>query len=426
MKSAEHSTLDLATTVPAAETTAEAAQPAVHREHAARMSSKQPPIRILHVFNAIRRAGTEMGVLKIAQGLAEERFDHRLCTMWGYDKEFLELQGLKGKVSVAGYFDEQRHKLSRYHLRKLIRIMRQHRPHIVHTRNWGTVEAILAARLTGVPIVVHSEHGHNADTTLSMSLRRRILRRCLYAMTDALFAVSQELRDFHAQAAWMSPDRIHVIYNGVDSDRFAPCPELRLSVRARHGIPAAPFLVGYVGRIEAGKDLPTLFAAVKALLDCGQDLHVVAVGQGFLLTKYLEEIRKDTALRDRVTFIGPSDEVPQLLNALDAFVLPSLGEGLSNTLLEAMASGLPVVATRVGGTPEVVEDGQSGLLFAPRDVAALTGHLERLMKDNELRGRLGRAARTRVVTRFSLEAMIENYRKFYLGVASQRGLRAGR
>ena len=390
------------------------------------MKSVLEPLRILHVFNAIRRAGTEMGVLKVTQGLSEERFDHRLCTMWGFDQDFLKLQGLEGRVSVAGHFDWKRRRASQHHLRKLIGFMREHRPHIVHTRNWGTVEAIVAARLTGVPIVIHSEHGHNTDTTLGMSLRRRIMRRCLYAMTDSLFTVSQELRDFHAKAAWMPPRRIGVIYNGVDSDRFAPRPELKQAARARHGLPAGAFLVGCVGRIEPGKDIPTLLAAAKQLLRRGQEIHVVAVGEGSLLKKFLEEVPKDSELRGRVTFTGPTDEVPQLLNAFDAYVLPSLGEGLSNTLLEAMASGLPVSVTRVGGNPEVAEDERSGLFFAPRDAVGLAAHLDRLIQDGELRGRLGRAARERVVTRFSLRAMMENYSNLYLEVASRRGLRAGR
>lgn len=391
-----------------------------------RAQTVQEPLRILHVFNAVRRAGTEMGVLKVTAGLSDQRFDHRLCTMWGYDQDFLELHGLEGKVSVAGHSDWQRRKLSRHHLHKLIGIMRQHRPHIVHTRNWSTVEAIVAARLTGVPVVIHSEHGHNADTTLDMPLRRRIMRRCLYAMSDAVFTVSQELRDFHARAAWVAAERIRVIYNGVDLDRFAPRPELQQAARARHGLPAGAFIVGYIGRIELGKDIPTLFDAAKELLRRGRNLHVVTVGEGFLLKKFLEEIPQTRELRGRVTFTGATDDVPQLLNAMDAFVLPSLGEGLSNTLLEAMASGLPVVVTRVGGNPEVVEDGRSGLLFMPRDAAALAEHLDCLIKDGELRARLGRTARERVVKQFSLKTMMESYRNLYLEAAGRRGLRAGR
>ncbi len=391
-----------------------------------RARAAHEPLRILHVFNAIRRAGTEMGVLKVAQGLSEEGFDHRLCTMWGYDAEFLERQGLSGKVSVAGHFDWTQRKASQHHLRKLIAIMQQHRPHIVHTRNWGTVEGILAARLTGVPAVIHSEHGHNADTTLSMSFRRRVMRRCLYAMADDLFTVSQELREFHARAAWMHPRRIRVIYNGVDSERFAPRPELRLPTRAKHGLPGDAFLVGYVGRMEAGKDIPTLLEAARILLRRGRKLHVVAVGEGFLLKRFLEEVSGSAELAGRVTFTGATDDVPLLLNSMDAFVLPSLGEGLSNTMLEAMASALPVVVTRVGGNPEVVEEGRSGLLFTPRDAAALAGHLELLLGDSELRQKLARAARDRVVTQFSLKSMLEGYRSLYLGVADRRGLRAGR
>jgi len=427
MRSATDNVLAVSPTVPVDTGGVEPiAPPQPNRHRRAQTRTVAEPLRIVHVFNIVRRAGTEMGVLKVAQGLSEEGFDHRLCTLWGNDQDFLELHGLKGRVSVVGSYDWERRVASRHHLHKMIKILRQHRPHIVHTRNWSTVEAILAARLTGVPVVIHSEHGHNENTTLAMPLRRRVMRRCFYAMSDAVFTVSRELRDFHAQAAWMSPEHIQVIYNGVDSDRFAPRPVLRQATRAKHGLPAGAFIVGYVGRIETGKDIPTLFNAAKELLRRGRDLHVVAVGEGALLKRLLSEVTQSSELRGHVTFTGVTDNVPQLFNAFDAYVLPSLGEGLSNTLLEAMASGLPVVVTRVGGNPEVVEEGHSGLLFAPGDAAELSEHLDRLIQDGELRERLGRVARERVVTQFSLKMMIESYRHLYLEVASRRGLRAGR
>jgi sugar transferase (PEP-CTERM/EpsH1 system associated) len=302
--------------------------------------------------------------------------------------------------------------------------MRRYRPHIVHSRNWGALEAVGAAKLASVPVVIHSEHGYEAAMFAGLPLRRRLLRRAAYAMTDAVFALTRELRDFHARQAWMNPDRMGVIYNGVDTQRFAPRSETRIAMRKELGMTEGSFLIGSVGRLVAIKDHQTLLEAAAKLAEKEIDVRVLLVGAGPEREKL--QGRATGALAGRVSFAGDSDRIPELLNAMDVFVLPSLGEGMSNTLLEAMASGLPVLATKVGGNPEIIERDNHGWLFRPRDVEWLADRLQLLAHDQGLIHQLGTAARRRTIESFSLSCMLEQYRSFYLDLAARRKIAAAR
>jgi len=306
-------------------------------------------------------------------------------------------------------------------LPRLMAVMKKYRPHVVHSRNWGSIEAIPAARLARVPVVVHSEHGYELDNLSGLPLRRRLFRRIVYGMVDAVFTVSEELRDYHTRQAWISPERIRVICNGVDTHRFAPDPRARGMTRKQLGVPEDAFVFGSVGRLVAIKDHRTLLRAGEVLQRRGRSIHILLVGSGPELDRLQKDVSHSPELQGRVHFAGTSHDVPNLLNAMDAFVLPSICEGMSNTLLEAMASGLPVLATRVGGNPEVLkEDG--GWLFAPGDTDTLAARLEELATDHKLCRQVGDAGRLRVVQHFSLERMAEQYRSLYFDLAERRGL----
>jgi sugar transferase (PEP-CTERM/EpsH1 system associated) len=378
-------------------------------------------LRVLHVISYMGRGGAEIGILKLVAGLGEE-FQHRICTTRGFDADFVRSSFSEGKMFVAGSAAPR----LQFPLFRLASIMRKYRPHIVHTRNWGALEAVPAARLAGVPVVVHSEHGYEVDMFAGLPIRRRIFRRAAYAMTDAIFAVTRELRDFHARQAWIRPERMGVMYNGVDTRRFAPCIQTRLAMRRELGLPEDSFVVGAVGRLVPIKDHQTLLKAAMRLLARGIDVRVLLVGTGPERERLQATATAAGALEGRVCFAGDSDRVPGMLNAMDVFVLPSLNEGMSNTLLEAMACGLPVLATNVGGTPEIIEDKINGGLFAPGDFEWLANKLQLLASDPSLIHQLGTAARNRAIESFSLSRMLESYRSFYLELASCRQVAAAR
>src|SRR6266850_1394648 len=329
-------------------------------------------LRVLHVLSCLGLGGTEHGVLKIIRGLGDDEFEHQICAVRGIDESFAHQMKIEAKMSAVG----TREPGFQFPLFRLARLMKQFRPHVVHTRNFGALEAIPAARMTRVPVAIHSEHGYELETLKGLPLRRRIVCSAFYALADQVFTVTEDLRDYYSRQAWLSPKRFRVIYNGVNTDLFRPRPEI--------------------------------------LVRQGRDVQVLLVGSGPELPKLREEAAASPELAGRILFLGASDGIPDLLNAMDVFVLPSISEGMSNTILEAMATGLPPVVTRAGGNPELVEDGRVGCLFNPGDVQALAGLLSRLADETVLRRRYGQAARQRAVEHFSLAVMMRHYRDLYL------------
>ncbi len=373
------------------------------------------PLRIMHVFDRLDVGGTEKAVMKLVRGLEPGLFEHYICTLRGASAAADEwAAGVP--VLHAGQEGEE----FQFNVPRLVRVMKTVRPAIVHSRNWGGIEAVVAARFAGVPVVVHSEHGYELDMRSGLPLHRRLLRHAVYRMAGAVATVTEELRDYHARQAWWDPAAVKVLYNGIDGQEFRPQPQVRDDVRRRLGIPVDALVVGWVGRMVPLKDLTTLLKAAEALVSETPSLHVVLVGSGSELSRLQDYAAHSPQLSGRVVFPGTVDCVADLLNAMDIFVLPTLMEGMSNTLLEALAVGLPVVATRVGGNPEVVADGVCGYLFPPQDVPGLVSQLRTLLRDPRLRTEFGRAARERALRHFSLEGMLRRYRDLYLDLAMRR------
>ena len=377
---------------------------------------KTEPLRVLQVVNRIWMGGTEYALLNMMSSLDQRLFEHRVCAVRGCDPAFPRMSMVEGKTFVAG----QHNGNLQFAVFRLTQIMRRYRPHIVHSRNWGAIEAIFAARLAGVPVTIHSEHGYEIEMLKGLPLRQRLLRRAAYALADSTFTVTRELRDFHARQARISPGKIRVIHNGVDTQRFSPGRDTRL--RERLHIPPQRLVIGNVGRMVPIKDHGTLLRAVELLVASGVDAHLLLIGSGPLLEAHRAYVRASRTIADRVYFAGSCENVPEMLLAMDVFVLPSICEGMSNTLLEAMASGLPVVATRVGGNSEVVDEGRTGWLVLPGNAKELSERLQYLSLNRERIQEAGLAARERAIRQFSLERMVADYQNLYLELARQRGL----
>jgi sugar transferase (PEP-CTERM/EpsH1 system associated) len=375
-------------------------------------------LRVLHFFSYLGLGGTELTALRMINGLDKNQFENQLCGIRGFDSQVVALRCPQADILALPSHPSAKH-TQVFALRKLIK---QIRPHVVHSRNWGTIEAVPAAWMAGVPVIIHSEHGYEMDSLAGLPLRRRLFRRAVYGMATSVFAVTGELQEFHARQAWVSPTRIRAISNGIDTEIFSPRPELRKSLLEKAGVPAGRLVVGSVGRLVPIKDHATLLKAAALLAARGVDVHVLLAGAGPELARYQELLSTSPTLANRVSFLGARDDVYEVLNGMDVFVLPSLSEGMSNTLIEAMACGLPVLATRVGGNPEVVSSELSGSLFAPGDINGLAERLERLAQDADLRRNLGKAARQRAVSQFSLQSMVGNYKRLYLELAEQRGI----
>ena len=378
------------------------------------------PLRVLHVINSLGVGGTERGILKLMEGLDPRLFEQRICTIRGTDRDLEESPTVRGKLlSVGG-----KPRGFQFLPFQLMRLMKMYKPHIVHSRNWGAIEAVPAGRMARIPVVIHSEHGYEMDMLAGLPLRRRMVRRAVYPLCDTVFTVSFELRKYHSGQSWLSPERLRVVSNGVDTRHFAPDIGIRSQSRNRLDFPPGAIVLGAVGRMVPIKGHQTLLRAAERLIMLGLDIRVMLVGGGPELERHRKYAETSATLNGRLTLVGKAFDVSELYQAMDIFVLPSISEGMSNTLLEAMASGLPCVATNVGGNPELLADSRTGFLFAPEDVSGLTERLERLVRDPELRTRFAAACRGEVLSRFSLEHMLEEYAKLYFDLAAKRGIRA--
>ena len=308
--------------------------------------------------------------------------------------------------------DRRLHELSRRNafdlgmMRALARIMRQRQVDVVHTHAWGTlVEGRLAARLAGVKHFIHGEHGTMQLKPLNVRLQRVLWRRA-----DRLLTVSNELAERLVARVGVSRDLITVVPNGVDTTRFGTVT--REAARAALSLPADAFVVVCIGRLVPVKNYPLLLDAASALKAAGVAAQFLIAGDGPLRSDFERRIAADR-LTDSVRLLGVRNDTPVLLAAADAFALTSHSEGMSNTILEAMAAGRPVVATRVGGNPELVQDGLTGMLVSPDGRAELVAALRSLLADRAAAEAMGRRGRERVEREFSLAGMINRYTAIY-------------
>ena len=293
------------------------------------------------------------------------------------------------------------------------RLLRELRPAVVHTRNLGTMEFQLPAWAARVPLRVHSEHGWDVNDLGGVSRMNQRLRRVYGPGVHRFVALSKAIQDYLTGPVGFAPGRVQRICNGVDTRRFAPSASVPEAWPYRRG---EHLVIGAVGRMQAVKDPLNLVDAFLRLRElCPTDwprLRLVMLGGGPLLEAARERLASACAA-DRAWLPGDRSDVAALLPQFDVFALPSQAEGISNTLLEAMACGCAPVATAVGGNPELVQDGGNGLLVPPSDSDALARALARLVAEPALQQRLAQASRARANEEFSLQGMVSAYAALY-------------
>ena len=306
---------------------------------------------------------------------------------------------------------------------RLYRLFRKLRPAIVHTRNLAALECTVPAWAAGVPVRIHGEHGREGSDLDGRSRKYRWIRRAYRPFVSRYIALSQELAGYLRDSVGVEAQRLERIYNGVDAEKFHPASQ-------RQPMPGCPFvdprewLIGTVGRMQPVKDTLLLARAFVRALELApqlkDSLRLVLVGDGPLRAE-VERVLAAGAAADCTWLAGERNDVAQLLRGLDCFVLPSQSEGISNVILEAMATGLPVIATAVGGNGELVEHGHNGLLTPAQDVDAMAQCLLELAQAPERARALGQAGRARVEARYSLAAMVGRYRAVYDAALGRHG-----
>ena len=385
--------------------------------HAPRTPVATPasPLRIAHIVDVLALAGMEYGVVKLVNRLDPDRFRSIIVCMRHQREDVKAL--LSHDVAVFEMRKESGRNWSV--IGRLAALFREQEIDLVHSHNWSTfLYAVCAARLAGVPIVIHGEHGK--DDTLRHP--KRVLGSRLLAMgADRVCAVSRDLAE-EVVRDWKVPaDRVRWIPNGVDLDAFGG-DDRSEALRGELGLTPEDRVVMNTGGFRSVKDHATLLRAFALVHRTEPRARLLLIGQGSPenprggLDREAESLGVGAAVR----FAGVRHDIPRLLRTCDVYVNSSRYEGMSNTILEAMAAGRPVVATAVGGNPDLVGDGVTGYLVPAVEPEAMARRILELLNDAAIRERMGAAGRARMEAVHSMPGMIRAYAALYSELALER------
>ena len=366
---------------------------------------------IAHVMCRFDVGGLENGVVNLINHMPSDAYRHAVISL----TEITDFRQriVRDDVQFIALEKPPGHVLWIYP--QLFKLFRKLRPAIVHSRNLGALEVVVPAWAAGVPVRIHGEHGRDVGDLDGSNKKYQWLRRIYRPFVTHFIALSRDLEDYLTGRVGMPQASVAQIYNGVDAQRFHPAA-------ARQPIAGCPFvdpafwLVGTVGRMQTVKDQTTLARAfIRALAiapEMKASLRLLMIGDGPLRAQS-QALLEQAGVTELVWLPGERNDVAEILRGLDCFVLPSLAEGVSNTILEAMASGLPVIATDVGGNGELVEAGRSGELVPVGDVEAMAEKIVGYARDRERARAAGQAGRAAVERQYSMAAMVLQYQGLY-------------
>lgn len=375
---------------------------------------------IAHVIFRLDWGGLENGLVNLLNRMPEDRFRHAVICLTDYtdfskritrpDVELHALRKPPGNSPIT-------------HAR-MLRLLRKLRPAVVHTRNIAALEHQPVAALAGVPVRIQSEHGRNADDPDGNNWKYLTVRRALRPAVHHYVAVSHDLERYLIERIGVPTKRVTHICNGVDTERFHPADSVPGRIGPAGFAGTGDLIIGTVGRMDPVKDPMNLVRAFIIAAEMAPELaprlRLAMVGDGPLRAEALRSLEAH-GLAQQAWLPGALNTIPETLRALDLFVLPSLSEGISNTILEAMASGLPVLATAVGGNPELVTDGFTGALVPRADSGALARAIVDYARQPDVRREQARNARKEALARFSLQVMVDAYTQLYEGQLAAHG-----
>lgn len=296
----------------------------------------------------------------------------------------------------------------------LYKLLRRLRPAILHTYNLAAIEYAPAALLAGVPVRVNGLHGRDGADPEGRNWKHNLLRRLMLPFYDCCYANSKDMEAWNRAVIGVPAHKSCLLGNGIDAERFRPLAEGEQ--RPDLGFGPGCRVIGTVGRVQDVKDHAALvdaFVLLRAQLpQLAASLRLAIVGDGPLLAPLRDKVRA-LGLDGMAWLPGARADIPELMRGFDVYAISSIAEGTPGSVLEAMASGLPVAGTRVGGMPEVIDDGRTGHLVPPRDPEAMAAALARYLQAPELAAAHGAAGRARVLSHYSMTAMVANYQALY-------------
>lgn len=382
------------------------------------MTQDQRPL-VAHIIHKLEVGGLQNGVVNLINHMPADRIRHVIICMTDYTDFAERIQ--RPDVEVHALHKKEGKDLGV--LKRLYTLLRQLKPDLVHTRNLTALEGQLSAFAARIPCRIHGEHGWDSFDPDGTNKKYRLYRKLFRPLVHRYIPMSKHLQAYLSGPIGVPEWKLRQLYNGVDVARFQP--DFESNTRLPNGFFSEPenILIGTVGRMHGVKDQVTLTKAFIQL--CQQSerakahARLVMIGDGPLRGE-CQTLLDKAHLSDKAWLPGSRNDIPNILQALDVFVLPSTNEGISNTILEAMASGLPVVATDTGGNPELVKNGEHGAIVPVADPQAMATALEHYVVDEDMRLQHAKQARLVAELRFSLEAMMQSYLDVYEELCEER------
>ena len=371
----------------------------------------RPPL-IAHIMYRFAVGGLENGVVNLINRIPETKYRHVIISL----TDATEFKNRINRKDVDVYCLNKKsgHDLGLYV--RLWKLLRQLKPDITHTRNLAALEMMVIAMLAGVKKRVHSEHGWGMNDLHGANRKHKMLRRFMSKLSHRYIGLSKHIIHYLHEGVGIPSAKLTQIYNGVDADRFNSSKSENAVVDMPDNFNEDSIIIGTVGRMEAVKAQTTLADAFILLnhecKNIRHKLRLVMIGDGELRQQALEKL-DEAGLGGQYWLPGSRDDVPAIMRKMDIFVLPSRNEGISNTILEAMATGLPVVATHVGGNPELVIDQQTGQLVPSDNPYEMMLALKLYVENENVRKQHGAMASRVIEEKFRIEHMVDNYLSVY-------------
>lgn len=361
-------------------------------------------IDVLHLIGALSPGGAERNLYYLAPSMARSRFRYGICCLVRRGDFATDVEQAGVPVWELGY----RKRYTCSSVWRLSRLLRRHKVKVLHTHLFvsGFVGR-LAGLLAGTPVMITHEHGK----TLWKKWYHRLFERMALSVTDVRIAVSRDILDLRLEHEHTPPSKIRLVHNAVDPRAFEIGEEVRTARRKELGV-ESKFVIGTVGRLVDAKAYDLLLEVAEDVCTERPDARFVLVGEG-RLGESLRRLAESRGLSDKVLFLGKRTDIPDLMAAMDLYLITSKREGLPLALIEAMMSARPIVSTSVGGIPDTISSEREGILVQPGARSGLSGAIMALMDDPERRKSMGEMGRRRAVELFSPGKVLEELETIY-------------
>lgn len=370
-------------------------------------------INVIHVTQYLEIGGLETFIVEFCKQIDKEAFNVSVLCTNHYDENYKKcLEQDNIDVNLI----KKKYKYDLLFFLKAAAFLKRKKIEIIHSHGGCFLYSAIIGKLAGVKKIIHTLHGMPITTGYKSRIEEYL--SCL--MADNIVAVSNEIADDIKSRVNIFNSKIEVIINGIDHIKYTPCTDLKTITESKvfFGLPQDKKIIGSVGRLENVKNYPLLLKAFSELIHFyNNDFHLVFVGNGREESR-LKKIAEELAIDDKVSFLGMQYDLPRIYPLFDVFVLSSITEGTSISLLEAQASGIPAVVTDVGGNSNIIQDGINGYLCKSGDHAEMAAKLDRLLNNNSELSRMKLSAREVVLRKFDMNSVLRKYQRIYCGFSS--------